>query len=180
MDQCAWLSLDEDDNDPVRFFTYLSAACEKIEGMCHSIQPHLYAPQPASPKLLSAALINDSIHVSRPFALVLDDYRLISDKSVHQALTYLLQNIPPQMNLIIASRTDPICPISRLRARGQTTEIRTDELRFTAEEVADFLEQRIGLTLTASDVKALETPYRRVGRRRSDGCPLDARAQRTA
>jgi ATP/maltotriose-dependent transcriptional regulator MalT len=89
--------------------------------------------------------------------LVLDDYHLIDAQPVHDALSFLIENIPPQLLLVISSREDPPLPLSRLRARAQLTELRAADLRFSSSEAADFLNQVMGLDLSAKDIVALET-----------------------
>jgi len=152
-----WLSLDENDNDPARFLTYLLAALRRINpNIGQAAQAMLQAPQPPLPEPLLTALINDIAATPRPFVLVLDDYHLISTLSIHQQLAFLLAHQPPQMHLVIVSREDPPLPLSRLRARGHTTEIRQDDLRFTEEETADFLRRVMRLDLSPADVAALQ------------------------
>ncbi|MCP5094946.1 MAG: hypothetical protein GY943_05275, partial [Chloroflexi bacterium] len=153
----AWLSLDEDDNDLTRFFTYAAAAVQQIEGVGNSVQGLLQSPQLAPLKSLATAFINDCMAVSTPFILTLDDYHVITETAVNEAVTFLLDNLPPHLHLVITSRTDPLLPLPRLRARGQMTELRTDDLRFTAQEAASFLRQVMGLTLSIEEVSALET-----------------------
>src|SRR3712207_5731042 len=101
-------------------------------------------------------LINEIASISKDFTLVLDDYHVIENRSVHDALAFLLEHMPPQMHLFIASRTDPPLPLARLRARSQMTELRAADLRFEPEEVAAFLNGMMGLNLSADDVAALE------------------------
>jgi len=91
------------------------------------------------------------------FVLVLDDYGIIDAKPVDKALTFLLEHLPPQMHLVITTREDPNMPLARLRARGQLTELRATDLRFTPSEAAAFLNQVMGLNLSAEDIAALET-----------------------
>ena len=92
------------------------------------------------------------------FTLVLDDYHVIDSKPVDtDALTFLLEHLPPQMHLVIATREDPNLPLARLRARGQLTELRAADLRFTPAEAAEFLNQVMGLNLSAEDIAVLET-----------------------
>ena len=154
-----WLSLDENDNDPARFLSYLVAAMQKIDpAIGQAAQAMLEAPQPPPPEPLLTSLINDIAATSRPFVLILDDYHLIHTLSIHQQLAFLLEHQPPPqrgMHLVIATREDPPLPISRLRARGQTTEIRQTDLRFTEEETAGFLRRMMQLELSSSDVAAL-------------------------
>src|SRR5439155_15139626 len=101
-------------------------------------------------------LLNNIATATDPFVLVLDDYHVINSEAIDHALTFLLDHLPPQMHLVIASREDPRLPVARLRARGQLTELRAADLRFTLSEAADFLNQVMGLNLTAADIAALE------------------------
>ena len=151
-----WLSLDENDNDPARFLTYLVAALQKTDPVIgQAAQAMMQAPQPPPPESLLTTLINDIAATPHPFALVLDDYHLIHTLPIHQQLAFLLEHQPPRMHLVIASREDPPLPLSRLRARGHTVEIRQDDLRFTVEETADFLHRAMRLDLSSADVNAL-------------------------
>jgi LuxR family maltose regulon positive regulatory protein len=154
----AWLSLDEGDNDPARFLTYLVAAMQTIEpnigkGMLGALQ----SPQPPTTESILTTLLNEIIAISHNFILVLDDYHVIDAKPVENALTFLIEHLPPQMHMVIASREDPSLPLARYRARGQLTELRAADLRFTPSEAAEFLNQVMGLTLSTEDIAALET-----------------------
>ena len=151
-----WLSLDEDDNDIGRFFTYVGAAVRPVARSGHSLQDLLKLSQAASVKALSTALINDCATAQAPFILVLDDYHLINEADIHEAMSFILDNLPPQLRLVIASRTDPLLPLPRLRARGQLTEIRTDDLRFSASESASFLEDVASMRISPQQLQALE------------------------
>jgi LuxR family maltose regulon positive regulatory protein len=154
----AWLSLDEGDNDATRFLTYLIAALQTIEtNIGTEVLAVLQTPQPPSVESILTTLLNEIASVPDPFVLVLDDYHLIDSQSVDNALTFLLDHLPPQMHLVIATREDPHLPMSRLRARDQLTELRAIDLRFTPAEAADFLNQVMGLDLSAEDIAALET-----------------------
>src|SRR5436190_13968286 len=153
----AWLSLDEGDNDPARFLTYLVAALQTIAATIgQGVLGVLQSPQPAPPEAMLTALLNDITALSDQFVLVLDDYHVLEAKAVDHALTFLLEHLPPQMHLVIATREDPQLPLARLRARGQLTELRAVDLRFTPSEVAAFLNQVMGLKLSAEDIAALE------------------------
>ncbi len=153
----AWLSLDQGDNDPIRFFTYLVAALQEIDAqMGRSVQERLEAPQLHPIESLVAMLINDIATAPRRFALVLDDHHTITERAIHEGIGLLVDRQPIQMHLVIATRQDPPLPISRLRARGEMTEIRRQELRFTAEEAATFLNKSLGLDLSASEVAILD------------------------
>jgi LuxR family maltose regulon positive regulatory protein len=155
--KAAWLSLDEGDSDPARFFTYLIAALQQVDpAIGQSAQAMLQTPQPPLPEALLTALINDVAAVSQPFVLVLDDYHVISALPVHQQLAFLLDHQPSQMHLVIATREDPPLPLSRLRARGQVTDIRQPDLQFTPEETAEFLRRVTHADLSAGDVAALQ------------------------
>ena len=152
----AWLSLDENDNDPARFFTYLVAALQTVDpNIGQAAQAMSQTPQPPPPESLLASLVNDIAAAPRPFALVLDDYHLIHTLPIHQQLAFLLKHQPPQMHLVIATREDPPLSLSRLRARGQMADVRQADLRFTEEEASEFLQQIMQLDLTAADVGAL-------------------------
>jgi len=153
----AWLSLDEGDSDPVRFIAYLVAALQTIkrgigEGLLAALQSH----QPPPTDLLLTNLLNEITAISDNFILVLDDYHVIDSRLVDQALAFLVEHLPPQMHLVIATREDPPLPLARLRVRGQLTELRAADLRFTPAEAADFLNRAMGLNLAAEDIAALE------------------------
>jgi LuxR family maltose regulon positive regulatory protein len=152
----AWLSLDEGDNDPVRFFTYLLAALQGIDVQIgQAVQGWLEAPQPPELNEMAAALINDISATSRSFVLVLDDHHVITERGIHESLSFLLERQPPQMHLVIATRHDPPLPLARLRARGELVELRQSNLCFTTEEATAFLNQSLGLDLSASEAALL-------------------------
>ena len=117
----------------------------------------LQSPQPPPIESILTALLNEIATIPDNFILVLDDYHVIDSKPVDEALTFLLEHLPPQMHLVIATREDPPLPLARLRARGQLTELRAADLRFTPAEAAEFLNQVMGLNLSAEDIAALET-----------------------
>jgi LuxR family maltose regulon positive regulatory protein len=155
----AWLSLEPEDNEPMRFLSYLIAALQTLD-------PHigttalslLHTPHPTLPETILALLINElEQREGGAFILVLDDYHVITAEPLHRALTFLLEHLPPQMHLILATRADPPLPLARLRARGQLTELRALELRFKDAEASVFLEEVMGLHLTPSDVATLQT-----------------------
>jgi len=154
--QATWLSLDENDNDPARFVTYLLAALQRIDpNVGQAAQAMLQSPQPPTPEPFLTSLINDIAATPHPFVLVLDDYHLISAPPIHQQLAFLLGHQPPSMHLVIATREDPPLPLSRLRARGQMVDIRQADLKFAEEETADFLRRVMQLELSSVDVSAL-------------------------
>ena len=153
----AWLSLDESDSDPVRFLTYFVAALETIAPQIGAgIMNSLRSPQPPPIDSLLTPLLNAIATIPVDFVLVLDDYHVLDSQEIDRALTFLIDNQPPQMHLVITTREDPPLPLARLRARGQLTELRAADLRFTSDEAAEFLNAAMGLTLSPEDVDALE------------------------
>ena len=154
----AWLSLDEGDNDPTRFLTYLISALQMIAANIGAgVLGALQSPQPPSTESLLTTLLNEITTIPDSFILVLDDYHVIDAKPVDSALTFMLEHLPRQMRLVIATREDPQLPLARLRVRDQLTELRVTDLRFTPSEAAGFLNQVMGLNLSAEDIAALET-----------------------
>jgi LuxR family transcriptional regulator, maltose regulon positive regulatory protein len=154
----AWLSMDEEDNDPTRFLAYFVAALQTIapdigEGVLGVLQ----SPQPPPIESILTALLNEIDTVPDDFVLVLDDYHVIDGSAVEEALSFVLEHLPPGMHLVIATREDPQLPLARLRARGQLSEVRADDLRFTPDEAAEFLNEAMGLSLSKEDIAALET-----------------------
>lgn len=155
----AWLSLDEGDNDPARFLAYFVAALQSIEiNLRKDLLDALKAfqPQTQSSELLLTELLNEISKLQNNFVLVLDDYHVIESKPVDQIIAFLVENHPLKMQLVIATREDPPFSLPRLRMRGQLTEIRASDLRFTPAEASDFLNQMMGLNLRDSDISALE------------------------
>ena len=153
----AWLSLDERDNDPTRFISYLVAALQTIkvemgDGILLALQSH----QPPATESILTILLNEIITFQDDFILVMDDYHVIDSKPVDDALSFLIEHQPPNMRLVIATREDPNLPLARLRARGQLIELRAADLRFTSKEAAEFLNQMMGLNLTDEDIAALD------------------------
>lgn len=153
----AWLSVDDGDSDLNRFLAYLATALQTLSAnMGSGILAALQSPQIPPIELLLSNLINEIAAFSDNFILVLDDYHLIDSQPVDQALAFLVEHLPPQMHLVIATREDPSLPLARLRARGQLTELRAADLRFTPAEAAVFLNQAMGLNLSTEDIAALE------------------------
>jgi LuxR family transcriptional regulator, maltose regulon positive regulatory protein len=154
----AWLSLDAGDNDPVRFWRHVVAALNRgaRPGIGDRVAS-LVGPQVPSCQVLVTTLINEL--AAQPdeneIVLVLDDYHLIDAQQVHTSLTFLLEHLPPGLHLVLASRSDPPLPLARLRASGQLAELRTDDLRFTAEEAAALLRESAGPGLPDAAVGAL-------------------------
>ena len=152
----AWLSLDESDNDPARFLAYLIAALQNIEaGIGRGVLSALDAAETPPVASFLVGLINELAAVPAPFVLALDDYHLVESKPIHDVLAFLLDHQPPQMHLVISTRTDPPLPIARLRGRGQLLELRQGDLCFSVEEAGQFLYQVMALDLPADEVAAL-------------------------
>ncbi|MCB9423415.1 MAG: LuxR family transcriptional regulator [Ardenticatenaceae bacterium] len=155
--QLCWLSLDQNDNEISRFLTYFIAALNQIEGInTDEIMGMLQASPPLPPETILTSLINEISRVPGKIIFVLDDYHVLNAISIHDALTFLLEHLPPLIHLVIVTRADPQIPLARLRARGQLTELRAAELRFTLVEAAEFLNKVMGLGLSIEDVAALE------------------------
>ena len=155
-DGIAWLSLDEDDNDLARFLLYVVAALSRIEAnIGRAVLNQLRASPPPAEEILTF-VINILATMPGRIILVLDDYHLIEDRAIHDALAFLLARLPRQVHLVLSTREDPYLPLARLRARGQLTELRASDLRFTSSEAAEFLNRVMGLALSMEDIAALE------------------------
>jgi LuxR family maltose regulon positive regulatory protein len=153
----AWVSLDQGDNAPAFFWAYFITALQKVQsGVGERALSLLHLPQPPPIESVLATLINEINAIEDDFALILDDYHVVDAQPVHSAIAFLLDHLPPQMHLIIASRADPPLPLARLRGRGELTELRVADLRFTPDEAAAFLNEVMGLDISAADVAALE------------------------
>jgi LuxR family maltose regulon positive regulatory protein len=167
----SWLSLDEGDDDPLRFWSYTLTAlrtipCFVASGVGELALSMLQSPQPPPVETVLVELINDiakaatadakGAHPQQRTILVLDDLHVITNAQVHEGLAFLLDNLPPSLHLVIATRSDPPLPLSRLRGRGQLTEVNAAELRFTPKEATAFLNQAMGLGLSPEHVAALE------------------------
>lgn len=155
----AWLTLDAADNDRESFLAYLFAALERV-ALGEPVQaPDLPAQAeapfslPGTPALVH--FLNTAAACAHPVVLVLDDYHLIHDSAIHEAVTYLLTNLPPQLHLLLATRADPPLPLSRLRGQGQMTELRQADLRFTPAEARAFFAEAVSPTVNAVDVETL-------------------------
>jgi LuxR family maltose regulon positive regulatory protein len=156
----AWVSLDEGDDDVSRFLLYAVSALQRLhpslgEAALSTLR-HVQAPTREVVEGLLTGLVNEIHNLDRDVVLVLVDYHALADAAVHQAAQLLLDRLPPRMHLVIATRVDPPLALSRLRARGQLTELRAQDLRFTSEETAGFLNQVMELSLSCADIDALE------------------------
>ena len=152
----AWLSLDQGDSDPARFWRYVAAALDGLRAGIHQkVAALLQGPQQPPLEAVLTVMVNELVALPDEVVLVLDDYHLVEAPSVHESLVFLLERLPPQLRLVLASRADPPLPLARLRARGQLTELREADLRFTAEETAALLREAAGLELPDDSVAAL-------------------------
>lgn len=148
----AWLSLEETENDPVRFLAYLGAALEKITPEFGAYVDSLAGiPQLPGAETVAAELINAMPPLPDSFVLALDDYHSITHSYPHSVIRTLIQHLPPNFHLLIATREDPPFSLNRLRVQSEITEVRMDDLRFTAEEAGEFL-RAMGLALQGGAV----------------------------
>ena len=157
--QVAWLSLDAGDSDPARFWRHVVAALDRARpGIAGRVAPLLGPPAPPSFEALVTALINElaAEPVDRDVLLILDDYHLVDSAPVHDSLMFLLEHLPQELHLVLASRADPPLALARLRARGQLAELRAAQLRFTSEEAAALLREAAGADLPQDALEALE------------------------
>ena len=153
----AWFSLDSADNDPARFWRYSLTAIDLLRpGSGKTALALLGSPQAPPIEAILTTLLNELVDLSTDAVLVIDDYHLIESQTIHEALTFLIDHLPPRMHLVIATRMDPPLPLPRMRARGEMTELRAADLRFTPEEAATFLNRVMGLELSAEDTAELE------------------------
>ncbi|HEX2910469.1 MAG TPA: LuxR C-terminal-related transcriptional regulator [Chloroflexia bacterium] len=157
----AWVALDEDDNDPIRFLVAIASALQRLNAKCGLTTFNLLnnlGGAPTEPRRILSALINDVVqNLPQHFALALDDLHLVTDPAIFVLLDYLLERMPAQMHLVVATRYDPPLSLARLRARGQLAELRLPDLRFTSQETANFLSRRLGLELTPAGLELLQS-----------------------
>ena len=154
--QVAWLSLDSRDDDPARFWRYFLTALSQLQpGYGQTALTLINSPQAPPVITLLTTVLNDLDSVAADLTLVLDDYHLIVSKTIHDAMIFLLQNLPPRLHLIIATRADPPLLLSRLRERGELLELRADDLRFHTEDARTYFNQVMGLNLTERDTSEL-------------------------
>src|SRR6266508_2312644 len=152
----AWLSLDDADNDPARFWRHVAAALDTLRpGIAQQVAALLQGLQPTSFEAVVTALVNELAGVAEQVVLVLDDYHLIQASQVHESVEFLLAHLPACLRLVLASRADPPLPLARLRARGQLAELREGDLRFTPQEAAALLRTAVGPELPEAAVAVL-------------------------
>jgi LuxR family transcriptional regulator, maltose regulon positive regulatory protein len=153
----AWLSLDSADANPLRFLVHVVAALQTLAPTLGADLLDLLQSSPAPPiDALLPLLLNEIATLPQPAILVLDDYHLLNAQPIDEVVTFLIEQLPPQLHLVITTREDPALPLARLRARAQLTELRAADLRFTSAEATAFFTEVMGLHLAASDIATLE------------------------
>ena len=153
----SWLTLDTEDDDPGRFFTYIIAALQRVNGkLGQDIESVLRSGQLPPGEIISTILINDILELKEPFLLVLDDFHIIQDPFILEVFKKLMAHLPQPLRLCLITREDPPLPLAKLRANNLLTEIRARDLRFDGHDIELFLNNVIGLSLTQADIAALE------------------------
>src|SRR5829696_3840967 len=153
----AWVSLDERDNDPTRFWSYLVAGLRTVEpGVGAVAQGALRDPSVELERVVVPSLVSDLATASGPLVLVVDDYHVVTDATCHQTLGLFLDHLPAGIHVVLSTRLDPPLPLARMRARGELTELRAAELQFTDEEASELLNGSMGLALAGEDVARLD------------------------
>ena len=154
----AWLSIGEEDNDFDRFLRYLLTGWEAVQpGLSQSPLALLLGAMSPDKEAVLAAFINSANDAPNPVVFVLDDYHLIEERSIHEALTFLLDHLPPNLHFVLVSRGEPPLPLARYRARNEMLEFRAEDLNFWLEETKDFLNETMGLELAHDEVVRLQT-----------------------
>lgn len=152
-----WVSLDEGDSDPLRFLSYFVAALQKVApSIGERVTAMLQSPQPPPIESILTTLLNEIATLPQRFVLVLDDYHVLDSQEIDTLLTFLIENLPPQLHLVMTTREDPRLPLARMRARGQLNELRAADLRFRPDEATGFLNNAMGLQLAPDEVMVLE------------------------
>lgn len=155
-DPVAWLTLDNGDNDPVRFWRYVDAALQTADrSLGENFRPALSSAQPPAMEQIIVGLLNDIAALNRKLILVIEDYHVIENAEVHAGMNFLLDHIPPEMHVIITTRSDPPLRLGLRRGRGQISEIRSADLRFTSDETSTFINNIMQLALTDEDIHSL-------------------------
>jgi LuxR family maltose regulon positive regulatory protein len=154
----AWLSLDQGDNDPVRFWTYLIAATQAVDQEIGiEARQIITSPQLRSAEPAVISLINDISQLAHDLILVLDDYHIIEAEQIQAGLSYLLEHQPPNLHIVLITRVDPSISLARLRAQNQLIEIRAEDLQFSIAEAATLFNEKMGLNLKPKHIEALNT-----------------------
>ncbi len=153
----AWVSLDEGDDDPIRFWRYVVTACRAFDnGLGRSALVELRAAQQPAFESVLTPFINEVAQLPRRCILVLDDYHVITSRQIHNTLTFLLDHFPATLHLALVTRSEPPLPLARLRARGELSELNADDLRFSLAEIRAFFQQTLRLPLSTEALTRLE------------------------
>lgn len=151
-----WVSLDKGDNDPVRFLSYLIAALQNVQdGLGQDTGAMMHGAQNPTDESILSVLVNELSSIPQDFVLVFEDYHVIELRETHQMMIFLLDHLPPQMHMVILTRSDPPFPLARMRARGELTEIRARDLRFSHDEASMLLRNMVGSHLSKDDINIL-------------------------
>jgi LuxR family transcriptional regulator, maltose regulon positive regulatory protein len=157
----AWISLDNDDNDPERFLTYLIASLRRAEGISaavgESLTGMLQSLQAPPIKDIVTAIINESVNITGRVIIVFDDFHEIESPQINEAITFLLEYLPPKLHLVVVTREDPHLPLARLRAKSQMIELRAADLRFSTSEITAFLKRKLGVHFSPDEISMLDT-----------------------
>jgi LuxR family maltose regulon positive regulatory protein len=154
----AWFSVDKADTGPLNFLTYVILGLQSLEaGIGEAALKMLQSPQPPPIESILINLLNDVSRISTDLALVLDDYHLVDAKPIHDMIAFLLESLPEQMHMIIATRSDPPLPLARVRGQKLLTELRAADLSFSTDETAHFFNESLDLRLSTDDIQMLET-----------------------
>jgi LuxR family maltose regulon positive regulatory protein len=151
-----WLSLDPADNEPITYWTHVIAALHKSAAANGAPPLQILAPGQHANDVVLTSIVNELASLHDNVDLILDDYHVIDQPIIHAGMAFLLEHLPPNVHIVITTRADPALPIARLRARGELVEIRSEDLRFTPDEIAAYFNDTVGLALTAQDIIALE------------------------
>ena len=171
-----WLSLDRSDNDPVWFWMYVVAALQKVSPGVGTRAVELLAMGADPVQVVLPTLLNDLDTIASPMVLILDDYHLVVNRAVHEQVAFVIGRMPANLHLVLATRSDPMLPLARLRASGDLVEMRSDDLRFGVIEADHLLNDVLGLGLAARRHSTVAPTHRRVGRRSLPCRPLACRA----
>jgi LuxR family transcriptional regulator, maltose regulon positive regulatory protein len=150
-----WLSLDPSDNDPVWFWMYVVAALQKVSAEVGIRAVELLAMGADPVQVVLPTLLNDLDTIASPMVLILDDSHVVVNRAVHEQLAFFIGRLPANLHLVLATRSDPMLPLARLRASGDLAELRTDDLRFRASEAHNLLNNVLGLDLSDADIQLL-------------------------
>jgi LuxR family maltose regulon positive regulatory protein len=154
----AWFSLDNGDNDPVDFLSYIISGIQSIhKEFGQSAIKLLNSPNKPSVESIASLLINEILNINQNFLLVLDDFHLIKSKEVINLISYLLDHIPGNIHLVILTRSDPALSLSKLRSQHQLVDLRSSDLSFSANDISILFNKKLKLGLSIEDVISLET-----------------------